>query len=213
MASGTPQRDVGVVGGRRDALQDAAAADKLGRLLDYYAGLAEDRDRPGSLSRGPVEYYLDPDEPPGQWWGSGRDALGLDGEVTGEQLRELLDGRNLTTGTKLGRKFGGKSASGFDCTFSAPKSISVLWALTPDPWVRAGVVAAHETAVDVALGWFEAHGAVTRRGTDGVQTVDARGITGALFAPIEDDQAAKVRAIQQRLGALQTPRPGRGLGL
>ena len=190
-----------------------ASNDKLGKLLDYYAGLAEDRERPGRLSRGPVDYYLHPDEPPGQWWGSGRSALGLDGEVTGEQLRELLDGRNPTTGAKLVRKFGAKSARGFDCTFSAPKSISVLWALTPDPWVRAEVLAAHEAAVDAALGWFEAHGAVTRRGTDGVQTVDARGITGALFAPIEDDQAAKVRAIQQRLGALQTPRPGRGLGL
>lgn len=110
-----------------------ATADKLGRLLDYYAGFGEDRERPGRLSRGAVDYYLDPDEPPGQWWGSGRGALGLDGEVTGAQLGELLDGRHPTTGAKLGRKFGAKSARGFDCTFSAPKSISVLWALTPDP--------------------------------------------------------------------------------
>ncbi|MCU0267883.1 MAG: relaxase domain-containing protein [Acidimicrobiales bacterium] len=158
-----------------------ATADKLGKLLDYYAGLAEDRERPGRLSRGPVDYYLDPDEPPGQWWGSGRSALGLDGEVTGKQLRELLDGRNPTTGAKLGRKFGAKSARGFDCTFSAPKSISVLWALTPDPWVRAEVLASHEAAVEAALGWFEDQGAVTRRGTDGVHQVDTRGITAALF--------------------------------
>lgn len=32
-------------------------------------------------------------------------------------------------------------------------------------------------------------------------------------APIEDEQAAKVRTIQQRLDALQAPRSGRGLGL
>ncbi|MCB1248443.1 MAG: hypothetical protein KDB36_03485, partial [Acidimicrobiales bacterium] len=56
-----------------------ASNDKLGKLLDYYAGLAEDRERPDRLSRGPVDYYLDPDEPPGRWWGSGRLALGLDG--------------------------------------------------------------------------------------------------------------------------------------
>src|SRR4029450_4109045 len=98
--------------------------------------------------------------PPGQWWGSGRVALGLDGEVTGEQLRELLDGRPPVSGAKLGRRFGPKSARGFDCTFSAPKSISVLWALTPDPWVRAEVLAAHDAAVDAAPGWFEGHGAV-----------------------------------------------------
>jgi conjugative relaxase-like TrwC/TraI family protein len=158
-----------------------ATADRLGKLLDYYAGFAEDRERPGRQSRGAVDYYLDPDEPPGEWWGSGRGALGLDGEVTGAQLRELLDGRHPTSGAKLGRKFGARSARGFDCTFSAPKSISVLWALTPDPWVRAEVLAAHEAAVDAALGWFEDHGAVTRRGTDGVHQVDTRGITAALF--------------------------------
>ncbi len=158
-----------------------ASEEKLGKLLDYYAGLAEDRERPGRLSRGPVDYYLDPDEPPGQWWGSGRGALDLDGEVTVEQLRALLDGRHPGTGSKLGRNFGAKSARGFDCTFSAPKSISVLWALAPDPWVRAEVLAAHEAAVDAALGWFEDHGAVTRRGTDGIHQVDTRGVTAALF--------------------------------
>ncbi len=59
--------------------------------------------------------------------------------------------------------------------------MSVLWALTPDPWVRAEVLAAHDTAVDAALGWFEHHGAVTRRGTDGVFQVDTQGVTAALF--------------------------------
>ncbi len=158
-----------------------ASGDKLGKLLDYYAGLAEDRERPGGPCGGPVDYYLDPDEPPGRWWGSGTRALGLDGEVTAEQLRALLDGRHPATGARLGRRFGGTSARGFDCTFSAPKSISVLWALPPDPWVRAEVLAAHDAAVDAALGWFETHGAVTRRGTDGVDQVDTRGITAALF--------------------------------
>lgn len=77
-----------------------ATADKLPALLAYYAGLAEDRERPGR-SRGPVDYYLDPDEPPGRWWGRGRAGLALDGTVTGEQLREVLDGRHPTTGTPL----------------------------------------------------------------------------------------------------------------
>jgi hypothetical protein len=70
----------------------------------------------------------------------------------------------------LGRRFGDSSARGFDATFSAPKSVSALWGLTPDPFVRAEVLAAHDAAVDAALGWFEAHGAVTRRGRDGVET-------------------------------------------
>ncbi len=142
-----------------------ASADRVGDLLDYYAGLAEDRARPDRHGVGPVDYYLDPDEPAGRWWGSGRSALGLDGEVAGDELRALLETRHPRTGAKLGRGFGDKSARGFDATFSAPKSVSVLWALTPDPWVRAEVLGAHDTAVRAALDWFERHGAVTRRGT------------------------------------------------
>ena len=157
-----------------------AAGDRLARLVDYYAGLAEDRDRSGP-GRGPVDYYLDPDEPPGRWWGSGIDALGLAGEVHGEQLRALLAGHHPSTGHSIGRGFGDRSARGFDATFSAPKSVSALWALTPDGWVRAEVFAAHDAAVTAALGWFEEHGAVTRRGTDGVDQVDSLGVAAALF--------------------------------
>ncbi len=153
---------------------------KLGQLLDYYVGLAEDRNRQGR-PRGPVDYYLDPDEPPGRWWGSGRHALGIDGEVEGEQLRALLEARPPSTRRPLGRGFGDSSARAFDATFSAPKSVSVLWALTPDSWVRAEVLAAHDSAVEAALGWFETHGAVTRRGKDGVFQVATQGITVGVF--------------------------------
>jgi conjugative relaxase-like TrwC/TraI family protein len=157
-----------------------ATAGRLDGLLAYYVGLAEDRSGAGP-GRGPVDYYLDPDEPAGQWRGQGCRALGLDGPVAGEQLRALLDGHDPHTGQRLGRRFGESSARGFDATFSAPKSVSVLWALTPDPWVRAEVLAAHDAAVDATLDWFERHGAVTRRGRDGVLQVDTRGITAAVF--------------------------------
>ncbi len=157
-----------------------ASASSLGRLLDYYAGLAEDRARPGPR-RGPVDYYLDPSEPPGRWSGTGRDALGVGGTVAGDQLRALLNAHHPISGAGLGRAFSDRSARGFDATFSAPKSVSVLWALTPDPWVRAEVLASHDTAVQAALAWFETHGAVTRRGTDGVFQVDSMGVTAALF--------------------------------
>ncbi len=120
-----------------------ATADSVAALLDYYAGLAEDRSRHRQPARGPVEYYLDPDEPPGRWWGAGRHAVGLGGAVKGEDLRALLEGADPRTGRPLGRRFGETSARGFDATFSAPKSVSVLWALTPDPWIRAEVLAAH----------------------------------------------------------------------
>jgi len=168
------------VGGVMRVTTLKATAGRLDGLLAYYVGLAEDRGGAGP-GRGPVDYYLDPDEPAGQWRGQGRHALGLDGPVLGEELRTLLDGHDPHTGHRLGRRFGESSARGFDATFSAPKSVSVLWALTPDPWVRAEVLAAHDAAVDAALDWFERHGAVTRRGRDGVLQVDTRGITAAVF--------------------------------
>ena len=158
-----------------------AAGGGPGALIGYYAGLARDQlDRDG-VARGPVDYYLDRDEPPGRWWGTGRMALGLHGEVRPEQLEALLVARNPTTGSRLGRGFGDASARGFDATFSAPKSVSLLWALTDDPWVRAEVLAAHDAAVVAALDWFEQHGAVTRRGRDGVDQVDTQGLVAALF--------------------------------
>ncbi len=158
-----------------------ASTDRLDGLLAYYAGLAEDRAGMDGPSRGPVDYYLDPDEPAGRWFGHGLDAVGLGGDVAGPDLRALLEGRDPQTGKPLGRRFGETSARGFDATFSAPKSVSTLWAVTPNWWVRAEVLAAHDAAVDAALGWFETHGAVTRRGRDGIHQVDTQGIVAALF--------------------------------
>jgi conjugative relaxase-like TrwC/TraI family protein len=158
-----------------------AAGAAVAQLAGYYAGLAENHLRRDGVARGPVDYYLDPAEPPGRWWGTGCAAVGLGGEVLPEQLQALLEGRDPATGPTVGRRFGDKSARGFDATFSAAKSVSVLWALSEDPWIRAEVTAAHDVAVDTALGWLEGHGAVTRRGRDGVDQVDTRGLVVAVF--------------------------------
>ena len=54
---------------------------------------------------------------------------------------------------------------GFDLTFSAPKSVSVLYALA-DPLVRGQVVDALDTAVDEAVGWLEREACFVRRGSN-----------------------------------------------
>ena len=161
-----------------------AAGHQVGQVLGYYAGLAADQlDRRGGASRGLVDYYLDPNEPPGRWWGTGCPALGLEvgAPVLPEQLRALLEARHPTGGRPLGQGFGDRSARGFDATFSAPKSVSVLWGLTEDPWVRAEITAAQDAAVDAALAWVEHHGLVTRRGYRGVDQVDAQGLAVGVF--------------------------------
>jgi hypothetical protein len=44
-----------------------AVGDGVAQLIGYYAGLARDRLRRDGVARGPVDYYLDPAEPPGRW--------------------------------------------------------------------------------------------------------------------------------------------------
>jgi len=57
-----------------------------------------------------------------------------------------------------------------DLTFSAPKSVSVLWALGGDE-VHSVVMGAHRDAVAAALGFLEARASVARRQVAGVRSV------------------------------------------
>ncbi len=74
-------------------------------------------------------YYLDGDEPPGRWWGQGADRLGLHGVVEPDAFLAVMAGCDPATGQDLGRRFGEGSVRGYDATFSAPKSVSVLFGL------------------------------------------------------------------------------------
>jgi len=158
-----------------------AGPDKLAQVTEYYEAQTRTATQEGRPRRGPLDYYLDENEPPGRWWGRGAEAIGLAGEVKAGQLARMLVARHPVTGARAGRGFGERSARAFDATFSAPKSASVIWALSPDPWVRAEVAAAHDAAVSAALGWFETHGAVSRRGRNGIDQVATAGLTAALF--------------------------------
>ena len=125
-------------------------------------------------------YYLDGGEPPGRWFGRGAAELGLDGVVDDEAFLAVMAGLHPTTGERLGRRFGETSVRGFDATFSAPKSVSVLFAIG-DQHLRAQVTEAHDQAVDAVLGWVEsqAHTRLRRRGH--VVCVDADGIMVGVF--------------------------------
>ena len=79
-----------------------------------------------------------------------RRLLGLDGTVTADDLTAILAGRRPGTDERLTRA----GMPGFDLTFRAPKSVSVLYALG-DPGTVTAVVGAHEAAVDAAIGYLE----------------------------------------------------------
>lgn len=128
-----------------------------------------------------------PGEVPGVWSGRQADRFGLGGDVTVEQLELLLSGRDPTSGTLLGRELVDRyrtdgrvvrAVSGFDATFSAPKSLSVLWALTGD----RRLLQAHDVAVRAALAHLERFGSTTRvRSNGGRLHPDTQGLTIASF--------------------------------
>ena len=71
-------------------------------------------------------------------------------------------------------------APGFDLTFSAPKSVSIMHALA-DPDIGAQVRDAHDHAVIAALGWLERNACVVRRGAGGIHTAPGDGFVAAGF--------------------------------
>jgi conjugative relaxase-like TrwC/TraI family protein len=125
-------------------------------------------------------YYLDAGEPSGRWFGRGATTLGFDGVVEDEAFLAVMAGLDPATGRDLGRRYGDESVRGFDATFSAPKSVSVLFALG-DEELRRRVTEAHDRAVEAVLGWVEAraHTRLRRRGH--VVCVDAEGIVVGVF--------------------------------
>ncbi|MEX2550628.1 MAG: MobF family relaxase, partial [Nitriliruptoraceae bacterium] len=124
-------------------------------------------------------YYLAHGEEPGRWLGHGAEQLGLSGEVTAEQLRAVLDARHPDAGVQLARH-PARKVPGFDHTFRAPKSVSLLWALG-DREAAEQVVVAHDAAVDAAIGYLQRTAGFTRRGAGGAETTPVDGFVAAAF--------------------------------
>jgi len=101
-------------------------------------------------------------EPAGWWVGSGSTALGLRGEVGAAELAAVLAGRHPAAGTVLGGARERVAVAGFDLTFCAPKSVSLLGALG-EPEAAASVADAHRQAVAAAVGYLERQAAAVRR--------------------------------------------------
>lgn len=118
-------------------------------------------------SLGREDYYVAGGEPPGRWHGRGAAQLGLGGRVTAEQLAQLMKGYHPGDGRALIQNAGAKEHQpGWDCTFSAPKSVSVLWSQASDE-VRQEIQEAHQRAVSAALDYLQDTAAITRRGKGG----------------------------------------------
>ena len=132
-----------------------------------------------AVARGVEDYYTDSGEAPGEWIGTASADLGLSGHVADSDLHAVLSGTDPRTLAALGRA--NQRVPGFDLTFSAPKSVSLVWALSADADVAASVVAAHDGAVRAALEWLEAEACFGRRGRNGLTLMRGSGLVAAAF--------------------------------
>ncbi len=124
------------------------------------------------------DYYLKDGErveAPGRW-AAGAHLVGAGGElpVSGEQLRELMAVRRPDTGEPLRRAgASGEAVAAIDATFSAPKSVSAIWAVA-DPGLRTSIERAHEQAIDRALDYSLRHVAMIRHRVEGGTVIHAK---------------------------------------
>ncbi len=119
------------------------------------------------------DYYLRGGTATGRWHGSGAADMGLEGAVSAEGLVRLFDGQHPETGEQLGRQLRKDGVAAWDLTFSADKSVSLLWAFGDDE-TRRHVVEAFEEANAEAASYLESVASSTR-GASRTPVLDGEG--------------------------------------
>ncbi|MEC4682530.1 MAG: MobF family relaxase [Nitrospirota bacterium] len=141
---------------------------KKGQTAKDLAGVADypDENRNKEKQVGAVEdYYTQGSEAtPSRWVGSAAEALALSGPVDREDHIRTLQGFDPRTGEALVQKAGADRRYAFDLTFSAPKSVSIAWAVGTEE-VKRGIEAAQDRAVERTLAFIEEKFSLGRRGS------------------------------------------------
>ncbi len=142
-------------------------------------------------------YYMQAGTPPGRWLGSGLSGINRAAKqsVTESDAKALFDHAvHPDTGAPLGRTYSQPTIAkteeshtakrhavvGFDLTFSVPKSVSVLWAMSPRT-VQNQILETHHAAVEATLRWLEEFVIHTRAGRNGVAHIGTHGAIAAAF--------------------------------
>jgi conjugative relaxase-like TrwC/TraI family protein len=141
-------------------------------------------------------YYMKAGTPQGRWLGSGLPGINRTAGdiVTESDSQAIFDhATHPDSGATLGRPHGqptivhsqGRTETrhavvGFDLTFSVPKSVSVLWALSPRA-LQNEILETHHQAVNATLEWLETYVIHTRAGRNGVAHLGTRGAIAAAF--------------------------------
>jgi conjugative relaxase-like TrwC/TraI family protein len=111
-----------------------------------------------------ADYYTEGQEIVGCWGGKGAARLGLEGTVDRLSFERLCHNLDAKTGKQLTARTRTERRVGYDFTFSVPKSVSLLYAMSGD----AGILDAFRASVDETMREMEAEmkTRVRRKGAD-----------------------------------------------
>ena len=130
------------------------------------------------------DYYEHGGEPPGRYMGAGCEAYGIEAgaKVEDGELLALMRGYHPKTGEVIAKNAGENHKPGWDLTFSAPKSVSAIWAGAADAQLRRAISEAHARAVARALAYVE---------QNAVKTRDGRTWTGGVVAAVYEHSTSR----------------------
>ncbi|ASN19948.1 MobF family relaxase [Arthrobacter sp. YN] len=144
-----------------------------------------------------ISYYVKTGTPQGRWLGKGLQGIAREpgDKVHESDARSIFqDSTHPDTEELLGRPHGQpqidqkssdhnatkRAVAGFDLTFSVPKSVSTLWALSPR-LLQEQILQTHHEAVEATLTWMEEQVINTRTGRNGVAHIGTKGVIAAAF--------------------------------
>src|SRR5215203_2499507 len=146
-----------------------------------------------AVAEGGEDYYTKPGEAPGEWVGELAEELGLQGQVDAAGYGAILEGRDPNDGTTLvarpdtrfrerpdGTQKRVEPVLGYDVRFSAPKSVSLLYAFGSES-VRERTIAVMNEAVRQGIAHLEQHACMVQRGQGGPRIEPGVGFAGMAF--------------------------------